>query len=66
MKKTRAGLCYIGQGATLSIPARDLTPDEVQAHGGERAILAITDPCTGRPMYEKARAEKPEEVDSDA
>ena len=43
---------YIGQGAFMvGIPARDLTDEEVEKYGGEKALLE-----TG--LYEKAGKEK--------
>lgn len=35
------GLIYIGAGTSIgTVPARDLTPEEVKEHGGEEALIA--------------------------
>lgn len=33
------GLNYVGGGFLPGVPARDLTDEEVEEHGGERALL---------------------------
>lgn len=43
MDKTRTndGLRYIGHGAAIiGVPARDLSPEEVQEHGRNRLLLS--------------------------
>jgi hypothetical protein len=47
-------LRYIGHGAWLpDIPARDLTDEEVEQHGGEKALVASG-------LYEKVKPAKAE------
>ena len=49
--KQKDGLRYVGAGAFLvGVPARDLEPDEVEAYGGEKALLASK-------LYEKIETE---------
>jgi len=46
------GLTYTGGGfggSLPGVPARDLTPDEVKQHGGEKVLLASG-------LYEKSKA----------
>lgn len=48
-------LKYIGNRFIPGIPARDLTDDEVEKHGGEKKLVA-----TG--LYKKARKTNPKET----
>ncbi len=55
-KKPSIGLVYTGGGfggALPGIPARDLTAEEVKAHGGESNLI-------GSGLYEKPKSKKEE------
>lgn len=56
-QKPSAGLRYIGKGAHLDVPRRDLTTEEVGQFGREW-ILSLHCPNTGGAMY--AEYEQPE------
>lgn len=49
-KAESTGLQYVGQGAHLDVPRRDLTPDEVDQFGREW-ILSLQCPNLGSAMY---------------
>jgi hypothetical protein len=62
-KKKQSGLRYIGRGAHLDVPRRDLTPDEV-AQFGRKWLLSLRCPNTGGLMYaEEISAEPIEETE---
>lgn len=55
-KKTELGLVYTGAGAGAffaGIPARDLTPAEVEKYGGEEFLLALGLYVKPAPVKEK-------------
>ena len=63
-KKTETGLKYIGVGCHLDVPARDLTPDEVERYGREW-LLSLHCPNTGGPMYAEIETETTEQEETE-
>lgn len=59
-KKPSVGLRYIGRGAHLDVPRRDLTPDEVEKFG-RGWLLSLHCPNTGGAMYAEI---EPEPIES--
>ncbi len=59
-KRARTGLKYVGQGAHLDVPRRDLTPDEVEQFGREW-LLSLQCPNLGKPMYAEIENKQLEE-----
>ena len=45
------GLKYVGNGFLPGVPAKDLTPEQVELYGGEKALLASG-------LYERIKDEK--------
>lgn len=59
-KKKQSGLQYIGKGAHLDVPRRDLTPEEVGKFGREW-LLSLHCPNTGGAMYAEEAPTEPDE-----
>ncbi len=63
-KKKQSGLRYIGRGAHLDVPRRNLTPDEVERFGREW-LLSLHCPNTGGAMYAEEAPAEPIEPDEE-
>ena len=51
-------LKYVGAGFVPGVPARDLTAEEVEGHGGAKALIAIAAPEFQEDLERKAREMK--------
>lgn len=57
MKKKTKGLKYQGKSAHLSVPRRDLTPEEVEQFG-LRWLLKLRCANMGKPLYAEFKEKK--------